>query len=54
MEYFSHSPFFDRQSTNQQLKMQTVHTGAEGLNEAEELRCGSFFRVSSDLPIVKS
>jgi hypothetical protein len=38
LEYFSHSPFFDRQSTNQQLKMQTIHTGQPVLDEAEELR----------------
>lgn len=40
LEYFSHSPFFDRQSTNQQLKMQTIHTGQPVLDEAEELKCG--------------
>ena len=29
VDYFSHSPFFDRQSSNQVLKMQRMHTGEE-------------------------
>lgn len=41
MEYFSHSPFFDRQSSNQVLKMQTMHTGVPVENEEEELKYAS-------------
>ena len=38
-DYFSHSMFYDKQSTNQVLRMQTMHTGQPLANEAEELRC---------------
>lgn len=36
MDYFSHSPFFDRQSSNQVLKMQRMHTGEEQVPGQEE------------------
>jgi mediator of RNA polymerase II transcription subunit 6 len=43
MDYFSESPFWDRQSTNQVLRMQTQYAVADGsLNEAEELKSGVF------------
>lgn len=38
-EYFMTSMFYDRQSSNQALRMQTMHTGAAPANEAEELKC---------------
>lgn len=31
--------FYDKQSNNQVLRMQTMHTGMPIANEAEELRC---------------
>lgn len=37
-DYFSHSMFYDKQSNNQVLRMQTMHTGQPVLNEAEELK----------------
>jgi mediator of RNA polymerase II transcription subunit 6 len=37
-DYFSHSMFYDKQSTNQVLRMQTMHTGQMLANEAEELK----------------
>lgn len=37
-DYFATSMFYDKQSNNQVLRMQTMHTGAPILNEAEELR----------------
>lgn len=37
-EYFTTSMFYDKQSTNQVLRMQTMHTGVPVANEAEELR----------------
>ena len=38
-DYFATSMFYDKQSNNQVLRMQTMHTGAAPANEAEELRC---------------
>jgi hypothetical protein len=38
-EYFTTSMFYDKQSNNQVLRMQTMHTGQPLVNEAEELRC---------------
>ena len=38
--------FYDKQSNNQVLRMQTIHTGTPILNEAEELK-----RVQSLLPL---
>jgi len=38
-DYFSHSMFYDKQSNNQVLRMQTIHTGQPLANEAEELKC---------------
>ena len=38
-EYFTTSMFYDKQSNNQVLRMQTMHTGAPLVNEAEELKC---------------
>jgi len=38
-DYFSHSMFYDKQSNNQVLRMQTMHTGQSLANEAEELKC---------------
>lgn len=38
LDYFSQSPFFDRQSTNQQLRMQFIATGLGDRDEAEELK----------------
>ncbi|KAG7450216.1 MED6-domain-containing protein [Guyanagaster necrorhizus] len=37
-EYFTTSMFYDKQSNNQVLRMQTMHTGATTMNEAEELK----------------
>ncbi|KAJ6627285.1 MED6 mediator sub complex component-domain-containing protein [Mycena sp. CBHHK59/15] len=37
-EYFTTSMFYDKQSNNQVLRMQTMHTGTAIVNEAEELR----------------
>lgn len=37
-EYFATSMFYDKQSNNQVLRMQTMHTGLPLLNEAEELK----------------
>ncbi|KAF5384723.1 hypothetical protein D9757_006219 [Collybiopsis confluens] len=37
-EYFTSSMFYDKQSNNQVLRMQTMHTGMPVVNEAEELR----------------
>ncbi|EIW86452.1 MED6-domain-containing protein [Coniophora puteana RWD-64-598 SS2] len=37
-EYFTTSMFYDKQSNNQVLRMQTMHTGQPILNEAEELK----------------
>ncbi|KAF8559348.1 MED6-domain-containing protein [Imleria badia] len=37
-DYFATSMFYDKQSNNQVLRMQTIHTGTPILNEAEELR----------------
>lgn len=37
-DYFSHSMFYDKQSNNQVLRMQTIHTGQPLANEAEELK----------------
>ncbi|KAF8446206.1 MED6 mediator sub complex component-domain-containing protein [Boletus edulis BED1] len=37
-DYFATSMFYDKQSNNQVLRMQTVHTGTPILNEAEELK----------------
>ncbi|KAF9459424.1 MED6 mediator sub complex component-domain-containing protein [Collybia nuda] len=37
-DYFATSMFYDKQSNNQVLRMQTMHTGMPILNEAEELR----------------
>ena len=37
-EYFTHSFYYDKQSNNQVLRMQTQHTGLPLVNEAEELK----------------
>ncbi|KAJ7293222.1 MED6-domain-containing protein [Mycena rebaudengoi] len=37
-DYFTTSMFYDKQSNNQVLRMQTMHTGTPILNETEELR----------------
>ncbi|KAH9081942.1 MED6 mediator sub complex component-domain-containing protein [Lactarius deliciosus] len=37
-DYFASSMFYDKQSNNQVLRMQTMHTGMPISNEAEELR----------------
>ncbi|KAL0071230.1 Mediator of RNA polymerase II transcription subunit 6 [Marasmius tenuissimus] len=37
-EYFTTSMFYDKQSNNQVLRMQTIHTGMPLVNEAEELK----------------
>ncbi|KAI0670187.1 MED6 mediator sub complex component-domain-containing protein [Trametes maxima] len=37
-EYFTTSMFYDKQSNNQVLRMQTMHTGLPPANEAEELK----------------
>ena len=37
-DYFATSMFYDKQSNNQVLRMQTIHTGMPVINEAEELR----------------
>ncbi|KZS93080.1 MED6-domain-containing protein [Sistotremastrum niveocremeum HHB9708] len=37
-EYFTTSMFYDKQSNNQVLRMQTMHTGTSIANEAEELK----------------
>ncbi|KAK0473268.1 MED6-domain-containing protein [Armillaria novae-zelandiae] len=37
-EYFATSMFYDKQSNNQVLRMQTMHTDVAVMNEAEELK----------------
>ncbi|KAF5356291.1 hypothetical protein D9756_004196 [Leucocoprinus leucothites] len=37
-DYFTTSMFYDKQSNNQVLRMQTIHTGIPIANEADELR----------------
>jgi len=37
LDYFATSMFYDKQSNNQVLRMQTMHTGMPLENEAEEL-----------------
>ncbi|GBE78049.1 MED6 mediator subfamily complex component-domain-containing protein [Sparassis latifolia] len=37
-DYFATSMFYDKQSNNQVLRMQTMHTGVPLANEAEELK----------------
>lgn len=37
-DYFTTSMFYDKQSNNQVLRMQTIFTGEPLLNEAEELK----------------
>ncbi|TDL28788.1 MED6-domain-containing protein [Rickenella mellea] len=37
-DYFATSMFYDKQSNNQVLRMQTIHTGQPILNEADELK----------------
>ncbi|KAI0257422.1 catalase-like domain-containing protein [Lactifluus subvellereus] len=37
-DYFASSMFYDKQSNNQMLRMQTMHTGVPISNEAEELK----------------
>ncbi|PAV21855.1 MED6-domain-containing [Pyrrhoderma noxium] len=37
-DYFATSMYYDKQSNNQVLRMQTMHTGQPILNEAEELK----------------
>ena len=37
-DYFSNSMYYDKQSNNQVLRMQTIHTGQQLENEAEELK----------------
>ena len=37
-DYFATSMFYDKQSNNQVLRMQTMHTGQPILNEVEELK----------------
>jgi mediator of RNA polymerase II transcription subunit 6 len=37
-DYFATSMFYDKQSNNQVLRMQTMHTGMPIINEAEELK----------------
>lgn len=39
--------FYDKQSNNQVLRMQTMHTGTPLVNEAEELRWASWPCVGS-------
>ena len=46
-DYFATSMFYDKQSNNQVLRMQTIHTGTPILNEAEELRSLLFFSFST-------
>ncbi|KAF9648511.1 MED6-domain-containing protein [Thelephora ganbajun] len=51
-DYFSHSMFYDKQSNNQVLRMQTMHTGQPLTNEAEELKrfTGVEFAVTHSEP----
>jgi len=44
-DYFATSMFYDKQSNNQVLRMQTMHTGMPLENEAEELRYASHLRM---------
>ncbi|GLB36449.1 putative MED6 mediator sub complex component [Lyophyllum shimeji] len=37
-DYFATSMFYDKQSNNQVLRMQTIHSGVPLVNEAEELK----------------
>lgn len=37
-DYFTTSMFYDKQSNNQVLRMQTMHTGVPIVNESEELK----------------
>jgi hypothetical protein len=38
LDYFSYSIFWDPQSTNNQLRMQTVFTGTQSANPTEDLK----------------
>jgi len=49
-DYFATSMFYDKQSNNQVLRMQTMHTGTPILNEAEELRQALLPRPSPRSP----
>ena len=48
-DYFATSMFYDKQSNNQVLRMQTMHTGVPLENEAEELRWAFPFVISWSL-----
>lgn len=50
-EYFATSMFYDKQSNNQVLRMQTIHTGVPVNDEAAELR--SVNEVTSLLDVIK-
>ena len=48
-DYFATSMFYDKQSNNQVLRMQTMHTGQPILNEAEELRYAAYLWFGASL-----
>jgi len=50
-EYFATSMFYDKQSNNQVLRMQTIHTGVPVNDEAAELR--SVNDATSSLNVIK-
>ncbi|KAG6866853.1 hypothetical protein C0991_008789 [Blastosporella zonata] len=57
-DYFATSMFYDKQSNNQVLRMQTIHSGLPVVNEAEELKYGldaisSFPSGSPDLDALR-
>ena len=52
-DYFTESRYYDKQSNNQVLRMQTQHTGVPLVNEAEELRCVFIdFNTLDNSPII--
>jgi MED6 mediator sub complex component len=45
--------FYDKQSNNQVLRMQTMHTGMPIVNEAEELKC-ALYQLAENLCVYVS
>ena len=53
-DYFATSMFYDKQSSNQVLRMQTIHSGQPPANEVEELRRISLYLSSRHHPHIIS